>query len=90
MQYWYNVLTQAVEENDSPDRDRLENLMGPYPSREEAQAALETAAARTAFWDEEDERRRELDEEWGQTPGQVLGFGAEADDSPQDGSGAGR
>ena len=31
-----------------------ENLMGPYDTEEEARNALQTAAERTAAWDEED------------------------------------
>ena len=33
--------------------------MGPYPSEDEAARALETAAARTAAWDEEERKERE-------------------------------
>jgi hypothetical protein len=32
--------------------------MGPYPTREAAEHALDQAKARTRAWDEEDERQR--------------------------------
>lgn len=57
MQYWYNVRTGEVEPDDATSRK--DDLMGPYGSREEAQAALQTAADRTAQWDEEDRREAE-------------------------------
>jgi hypothetical protein len=59
VQYWFNTATQQV------DVGHLKpgaTLMGPYASRAEAEAALETARRRTEAWDreeaEEDERRR--------------------------------
>lgn len=51
--YWYRVSDGVVEQGpQSPGNQR----MGPYASREEAQRALQTAAARTSAWEEEDAR----------------------------------
>nr|WP_068256818.1 methionine aminopeptidase [Janibacter corallicola] len=52
MPYWYNVDTKQVETDEN--RSQNANVMGPYDTQEEAAAALETAARRTAEWDEED------------------------------------
>ncbi|WP_298456855.1 SPOR domain-containing protein [uncultured Cellulomonas sp.] len=52
-EYWYNTATHEVEEG---RRSSWRNLMGPYPTRAAAQAALDLAAARTEAWDEEDRR----------------------------------
>lgn len=55
-EYWYNAETGEVEEGrHSP----WTNRMGPYPTREAAEHALEKAADRTASWDAEDRRWRE-------------------------------
>lgn len=68
MQYWFNVRTREVEEHDDPRRARSEDLLGPYESAKEAEAALETARARTQEWDEQDaewetgEKRTDRDE----------------------------
>lgn len=59
MEYWYNTRTSRVEAHDDPTRARSADLMGPYPSEDEASRALETAAARTAAWDEEERTERE-------------------------------
>ena len=56
-QFWFNVDTGQVEEDSG--KGRAENLLGPYPTREAAAAALETARARTESWDEEDRKWRE-------------------------------
>ncbi|MGV8978805.1 MAG: SPOR domain-containing protein [Cellulomonas sp.] len=55
-QFYYNVATHQVEEGRVSDWSQL---MGPYPTREAAQQALETAAARSQRWqaEEEDEDR---------------------------------
>lgn len=58
-EYWYNTRTSQVESSDDPARARSADLMGPYASEEEASRALETAAERTARWDEEDRAERE-------------------------------
>ena len=54
-QYWYNTATRQVEEG---HRSSWRNLMGPYPTREAAEQALERAAARNEAWDQQDERDR--------------------------------
>ncbi len=59
MKYWYNLVTRQVEEDLSHSRKK--DLLGPYPTRQAAEAALLTAAARTEAWDEEDRRRAEED-----------------------------
>ena len=53
-QFYYNVTTGQVEElaTKGPGKD----LLGPYPTREAAAAALATAKAKTEAWDEEDRR----------------------------------
>jgi len=49
--FWYCVKHHAVEGADGcPPIDRL----GPYPSREEAERALEKVAERNAAWEEQD------------------------------------
>lgn len=56
--YWYNVKTREVEDGpQSLSKDRI----GPFATREEAESALQTYAARNRAWDEEDQE----DEEWG-------------------------
>lgn len=59
MEYWFNTRTGGVEAHDDPARARSADLMGPYASEDEASRALETAAARTASWDEEERKERE-------------------------------
>ncbi|MGJ7440569.1 SPOR domain-containing protein [Aquipuribacter sp. MA13-6] len=51
-QFWFNTETKQVEQG---RQSHYTNRMGPYPTREAASKALETAAARTEKWDEEDE-----------------------------------
>ena len=49
--FWYCVKHHAVEGADGcPPIDRL----GPYPTREEAERALEKVAERNAAWEEQD------------------------------------
>ncbi|MFK5583840.1 methionine aminopeptidase [Serinicoccus sp. LYQ131] len=60
MQYWFNTRTQQVEAHDDPARARSADLLGPYGSQQEAAQALETAAARTAAWDEAEK----AEDEW--------------------------
>ncbi|MDE9367490.1 methionine aminopeptidase [Luteipulveratus sp. YIM 133132] len=52
MAYWYNVSTGRVEEDGSTDPKG--ELMGPYDTQEQAQAALATAQQKTEQWDKED------------------------------------
>jgi hypothetical protein len=58
-QFFYNVRTGQVEELEKKSQSK--DLLGPYPTREAAAAALETARKRTEEWDEEDRRWREGD-----------------------------
>lgn len=58
-EYWVDLATGSVEQGrSSPAAQR----MGPYPTREAAQHAFDTAAARNEAWDEED--RRWDDDDW--------------------------
>ncbi len=52
-QFYYNTRTGAVEEG---RQSHGVDLMGPYATREEAQAALNTAAKRNEAWEEADEK----------------------------------
>jgi len=54
-EFWFNTTTGQVEQG---KRSSWSHLMGPYPTREAAQSALETAQQRTEAWDEEEERER--------------------------------
>lgn len=58
-EYWFNTETQQVEEGHQSD---WTNLLGPYPTREAAERALETAQANTERWDEADRRWEDLDD----------------------------
>ena len=50
-EFWVNLRTGEVEQGrQSPAADR----MGPYPTREAAQHASDTAEQRNVAWDEED------------------------------------
>lgn len=53
-QYFFNVSTGQVEE--LATKGQSKDLLGPYPTREAAAAALATAKAKTEAWDEEDRR----------------------------------
>ena len=66
-EFWVDLATGDVEQGrQSPGSQR----MGPYPTREAAQRAFDTAAARNEAWDEAD--RRWNDDDWpsgtGSTP----------------------
>lgn len=54
MAYWYNISTQQVESEEQ--KSSSDDLMGPYATEAEASRALQTAAANTEAWDEEDRR----------------------------------
>jgi hypothetical protein len=56
-QWFYDVNTGEVQELERKGRDK--DLLGPYPTREAAQHALDTARARTA---DNDRRDREEDD----------------------------
>lgn len=58
-QFFFNTRTGQVET--LKDKSQSKDLLGPYPTREAAEAALETARARTEAWDDEDRRWREGD-----------------------------
>jgi hypothetical protein len=60
-QFWYNLRTGRVESEF--DKSQGKDLMGPYPTQAEAEAALATASRRTQDWDEQDRRWREGDDE---------------------------
>lgn len=52
VQYWYNTKTGEVEE--SHDRSSWTHRMGPYPTREAARNALDSAQRRNDEWEGED------------------------------------
>ena len=58
-QFFYNVSTGQVE--DQSNKGQSKDLLGPYPTREAAAAALQTAKERTEKWDEDDRRWRNGD-----------------------------
>lgn len=49
--WWYNTATRSVEHG---RRSPWEHRMGPYATRAEAEAALETAARRNEDWESQD------------------------------------
>jgi hypothetical protein len=53
-QFFYNTVTGQVEEVDRKSQSK--DLLGPYPTREAAANALQTARERTESWDEDDRR----------------------------------
>jgi len=61
MTFWFNVMTREVEEHDDPDRAPGSDLLGPYPTREAANAALRTARERTEAWEAEEA----AEDDWG-------------------------
>lgn len=58
-QFYFNTRTNQVEE--LATKSQSKDLLGPYPTREAAAAALDTARSRTEAWDEDDRRWREGD-----------------------------
>ena len=58
-QFFFNTATGQVEE--LTKKSQSKDLLGPYPTREAAAAALDTARARTEQWDEDERRWREGD-----------------------------
>ncbi len=50
-EYWFNTETRQVEEGHQSD---WRNLMGPYPTREQAERAVQSAREKTERWDRED------------------------------------
>lgn len=57
VQYWYNIATKQVEED--REHGRKQDLLGPYPTREAAEAALTSTAAHTKQWEAEEEAEAE-------------------------------
>ena len=55
-EFWFDTRNGQVDEG---HRAPAAHLMGPYPTRQAAERALESARARTEAWDEEDRRREE-------------------------------
>lgn len=58
VEYYFNVRTGEVEEG---KRSNPAGLLGPYPTREEAEQALAKVEQRNEAWDEMDEE----DDDWG-------------------------
>lgn len=54
--FYYNLRSGEVERG---QQSLWTDRIGPYPTREAAQQALETARRRTAEWDEQDRAWRE-------------------------------
>ena len=52
-EFYYNTETRQVEQG---KQSTWSHLMGPYPTREAAEHALEQARARSEAWDEADRR----------------------------------
>jgi hypothetical protein len=52
-EFYYNTETRQVERG---KQSTWSHLMGPYPTREAAEHALEQARARSEAWDEADRR----------------------------------
>lgn len=52
-EFYYNTETHQVEQG---KQSTWSHLMGPYPTREAAEHALEQARARSEAWDEADRR----------------------------------
>jgi hypothetical protein len=51
-EFYFNTRTGSVEE--VIDKSQSKDLLGPYPTRADAEAALSTARQRTEQWDRED------------------------------------
>ncbi len=58
--FWFNVRTGTVES--VHDKSQAKDLLGPYPTRAEAEQALALARHRTEDWDEQDRSWREGDD----------------------------
>jgi hypothetical protein len=50
--FWYNTRTGQVEEDS--ERSKVKDLLGPYPTRAEAERALEKVKERNEAWDDDD------------------------------------
>ncbi|WP_402464682.1 SPOR domain-containing protein [Isoptericola aurantiacus] len=51
-QYWYNTETGQVEEG--VQRSSWTHVLGPYPTRDAAEHALEQASRRNEAWEDDD------------------------------------
>jgi len=60
--WWYNLATGKVEQG---RQSSMRSRVGPYDTEQEAREALELAAQRTEYWDEQEERERKEDDFWG-------------------------
>ncbi|WP_277213172.1 SPOR domain-containing protein [Isoptericola croceus] len=58
-QYWYNADTGEVVE--ARQKPAWTHRMGPYPTREAAERALDTAAQRNENWEDDDAEWRGQD-----------------------------
>ncbi len=52
-EFWFNVRTREVERG---RQSSWEQRLGPFPTREAAEHALDEARRRTEAWDEADEK----------------------------------
>ena len=50
--FWYNTRTGQVEED--AVRSKVKDLLGPYPTRKEAEQALEKVNERNQAWDDDE------------------------------------
>ena len=57
--YYFNTRTKSVEQLE--DKGQSKDLLGPYATRAEDEAAISSAAARTQDWDREDRAWRDDD-----------------------------
>lgn len=61
--WWFNLKQQTVEYG---PQSGMGDRIGPYESREEAEAALHIAAQRAEEWAEEERKEREERSLWGE------------------------
>ena len=73
-EFWFNTATGEVEEGRVSD---WSVVLGPYPTREAAARALDTARSRAAAWDREDQE----DRAWGRAAHDEPS-GSSSDDEP--------
>lgn len=77
-EFYYNTRTREVEEG---RRSHWQSLMGPYPTREAAARALETARARSEAFDQ-------ADRHWRGADGAATGGPSAGEDARDDGRAA--
>ena len=51
--YWYSLTRNTVEDDNGPTRGK--DRLGPYPTREAAEHALQTVQERNKEWDAQDQ-----------------------------------